>query len=523
MSGGFTISNPDGAFSNTGFSSFSGLGAGQSDMAPGITLTGATAGLFSELITLSSASDNAALPAATLDVTGTVISPAAPGFTQLGGGNATSSLAGGTLNLPSITGSAFNVVITTVGGGTVNGGGFTFWPSDNIELGVANAAGAGVEHGAGELLAGSFSVSGDAGFTNHGLNAFSGLKAGATLAGLDVSLTPNAPGDYTETITLYPSSLEAGGYSPLGPEQLVIEGESALCFRAGTEILTPSGPIAVERLRIGDPVETLHRGAQPIKWIGRRCYDGRFIAGNHLMLPICIRAGALAPGMPIRDLWVSPGHAIQVAGVLVPAWRLLNGATVVQPQSVARVEYFHLELDWHEIVFAEQVAAESYFNATGRLQFQNGAEFALLHGEVPEGAGLGRTESGFGLEAIQRRGGARQAGFGALRGFIDIAGPATLSGWAQHVDAPEVPVCLDVLRGGRRVGRVLANRYRADLRTAGLGSGCHAFELTLPAGLSGALEVYRANDRATLRHTAQASSRASEDNAQAGSLRKKLL
>ncbi len=37
-------------------------------------------------------------------------------------------------------------------------------------------------------------------------------------------------------------------------------------------------------------------------------------------------------------------------------------------------------------------------------------------------------------------------------------------------------------RTGLRIGRVLANRYRADLRSAERGSGCHAFRFPLPPG-----------------------------------------
>jgi Hint domain len=60
--------------------------------------------------------------------------------------------------------------------------------------------------------------------------------------------------------------------------------------------------------------------------------------------PICIRAGAFADAKPIRDLWVSPGHAILHEGVLIQAEKLVNGATIVQlPRD--QVEYWHVELD----------------------------------------------------------------------------------------------------------------------------------------------------------------------------------
>ena len=64
-----------------------------------------------------------------------------------------------------------------------------------------------------------------------------------------------------------------------------------------------------------------------------------------------------------------------------------------------------------------------------------------------------------------------------------------------------MPVCLDVLLDGRRAMRVLANLYRADLRQAGLGSGCHAFEVTLPGGTTGTVEVRRSADDTQLPQT----------------------
>jgi hypothetical protein len=78
LGGNFTISNASGAFTNTSFSSFSGLAAGQADTLPVITLSGTNAGNFSELITLSSAGSNSSgyngtLANITLDVTGNVL------------------------------------------------------------------------------------------------------------------------------------------------------------------------------------------------------------------------------------------------------------------------------------------------------------------------------------------------------------------------------------------------------------------------------------------------------------------
>ena len=56
---------------------------------------------------------------------------------------------------------------------------------------------------------------------------------------------------------------------------------------------------------------------------------------------------------------------------------------------------------------------------------------------------------------------------------------------------------LDIYAGGQLIGQTLANRYRADLQQAGLGSGCHSFEFTPPSGLDfvpNAVEVRRSLD-----------------------------
>jgi Hint domain len=161
---------------------------------------------------------------------------------------------------------------------------------------------------------------------------------------------------------------------------LIIE-DNTPCYYRGTRILTPRGEVPVEELVIGDTVVTLSGEAKPIRWIGRRAYDGRFIAGNRQVLPVHIAAGALFPGLPARDLWVSPGHALYLGGVLVACEHLINGATIVQVDEVEQVEYFHIELDTHDIVFAEATAAETFVDCDNRLMFSNGAEYARLYPE----------------------------------------------------------------------------------------------------------------------------------------------
>jgi hypothetical protein len=288
------------------------------------------------------------------------------------------------------------------------------------------------------------------------------------------------------------------------------------CYAAGTRIATAAGQVKVEDLAIGDWVETFHGALQKIKWIGKRNYDGKFITGNKDILPICIKRNAIDDNVPARDLFVSPGHAIGIDGALIHAFRLVNGVSITQSPSVAYVAYYHIEMDGHEVIFAENCPAETFIDEDFRTQFQNAPEYrALYPGQRAASATcLPRLEDGFALHAIQQRLNAR-AGIvprpethGALRGFVDQPGPDICTGWAQDLDNPESPVCLDIFLDGARVGRVLANFYRADLRQAGLGSGCHAFRATLPAGRSGRLEIRRAIDGAELPWTEAARAQA---------------
>jgi hypothetical protein len=273
---------------------------------------------------------------------------------------------------------------------------------------------------------------------------------------------------------------------------------AAPCFCTGTRIATARGNVPVESLKIGDMVKTATQGFQPIRWIGRRAYDGRFIAGNHLALPVTIRRHALGHNVPSRDLHVSPGHAICEGGVLVHSWRLVNGVSITQAEAVKRVEYFHIELDRHTVIFAHNTPVESFLDNGCRAQFQNAASAPTA---APQKPCLPLIEDGYYLARLKARidaraGITRPAAPGPLRGNLDHAG-LLLCGWAQDEAAPETPVELDLLCGSVPVMRFLANKFCADLRAAGLGSGCHAFELTMPP-LTGLLTLRRVSDGAIL-------------------------
>ena len=180
------------------------------------------------------------------------------------------------------------------------------------------------------------------------------------------------------------------------------------CYCRGTMILTGRGEVAIEELAAGDRLVTRTGEVRPLIWVGRRSYAGRFLAGNPAVLPVTISAGALADGMPHRDLRVSPLHAMYLDGVLIPAILLVNGASITQAVAAERVDYFHLELETHDVIIAEGAPSETFVDDEGRQMFHNASE------RPAEAASAAiyyapRVESGYLLEAV-RKGIAARAG-----------------------------------------------------------------------------------------------------------------
>lgn len=163
------------------------------------------------------------------------------------------------------------------------------------------------------------------------------------------------------------------------------------CFAAGTRIATESGHARVESLRPGDIVRTAAGRLAPIRWVGCSRVDlARHPAPAHAA-PIRIRANAFAPGQPARDLFVSPEHCILISGALVPAGALTNGATIARVDGLARIDYWHVELDRHDILLAEGLPAESYLDTGNRALFAGESGVRALHPDfagAPDAAAL---------------------------------------------------------------------------------------------------------------------------------------
>ncbi|WP_375466175.1 Hint domain-containing protein [uncultured Methylobacterium sp.] len=151
-------------------------------------------------------------------------------------------------------------------------------------------------------------------------------------------------------------------------------GQWTVCFTSGTRIRTTRGEVAVEDLIVGDLAVTASGGCRPIRWIGHRTMEPRRHPRPEDAQPIRIRAHALGDNHPARDLLISPRHsiALDVLGeVLIPAAALINGSTIVQ-EDVDSVTYWHVELDSHDLLVAENQPAESYLDLGNRNFFGQG-------------------------------------------------------------------------------------------------------------------------------------------------------
>ena len=150
--------------------------------------------------------------------------------------------------------------------------------------------------------------------------------------------------------------VDASGKATIHADATVIP-----CYARGTLISTTRGEVAVEKLRVGDMLHTANGGSSAVVWLGHRHVDCNRQLNKEEAYPIRVSKDAFGSGLPKRDLWLSPKHAVFVNGALVPIQCLINGTTITQDIK-PRVSYYHIELTEHNVIFAEGMPAESFLD-----------------------------------------------------------------------------------------------------------------------------------------------------------------
>jgi hypothetical protein len=202
-----------------------------------------------------------------------------------------------------------------------------------------------------------------------------------------------------------------------------------LCFCAGTRILTQRGEVAVEALRVGDPVVALvHGGLLPVRWIGQRRVRPLHYRNPDHAHPVRVQAGAFGPNMPHRDLWLTPGHRVLVDGHLVRIDTLLNDATIAQVEQ-DEVWVWHVELDRHDVLLADGMPSESFLNVGNRDAFEDGPVVRLDPDFLPRDADFLAADADETCLPVQRE----PALLAALR--TRLLARAVELGWTRTGDA----------------------------------------------------------------------------------------
>jgi len=180
-----------------------------------------------------------------------------------------------------------------------------------------------------------------------------------------------------------------------------------ICFTPDTRIATPDGPRLVGELCEDDEILTKDDGPQKVRWIGGRRMSGARLYAMPELRPIRIKAGAVGMDVPDADLLVSPQHRMLLKGkmaealfntdeVLVAAKDLLNDHSIVVDRHMQHVNYVHLLLDRHQIVFANGLETESFHPASMPLEAVAADQQQALLDRVP---GLERDGSAYGAFA----------------------------------------------------------------------------------------------------------------------------
>ena len=153
------------------------------------------------------------------------------------------------------------------------------------------------------------------------------------------------------------------------------------CFLRGTKVRTTEGERKIEDLAIGDLLPTMFGGLCPVQWIGRYSYQKSDPSKRwaEIARPVRIARSALAPNVPHADLYVTAAHSLVVDGVLVPAELLINGTTITRYEPDGdELEFFHIKLESHDVVYAEGAAAETLLDVSEL--FSNFADYLRRYG-----------------------------------------------------------------------------------------------------------------------------------------------
>ena len=177
--------------------------------------------------------------------------------------------------------------------------------------------------------------------------------------------------DNLEVQSITPRSVANSFFSRAATNRSV--DNTIVCFGPGTEILTPAGYRPIDEFQPGDPVLTIDGVIKPVVAVFREAKNA------DTGWPIRFEAGALGVGMPDRPLYLSGNHRIfcqsklveKMFGspsVLIPAKRFVDMDNVSHDAVSGQIDYTHLELNEHSVIWANGAPVESCFLGSMTVQ-----------------------------------------------------------------------------------------------------------------------------------------------------------
>ena len=154
---------------------------------------------------------------------------------------------------------------------------------------------------------------------------------------------------------------------------------------------TPEGEVAVEALVPGTDLVLADGGTGRLRWTARRAVLPANMpdARRAVWPPVRIRRGAIAPGVPSRDVLVSASLGIRLprvlmpTGALVPAAALVNGRSILREPEDAPCRYAQPELERHAVLLAAGLEVESLADRSDRSSFANVLDAPTPRGPAP--------------------------------------------------------------------------------------------------------------------------------------------
>ncbi len=143
-----------------------------------------------------------------------------------------------------------------------------------------------------------------------------------------------------------------------GPERLPRKGMKFVGIEARTRLTTSFGDVPAHLLRVHDTLRTVDRKYVKIRKIDVLKLDRDFLSLHADAMPVRIPAGAIAAGIPQRDIFLAPDQAITVGSGSFDT-RTIDSRTMLSRPKVVRelceqVSYYRLILDTEATVYAEK-------------------------------------------------------------------------------------------------------------------------------------------------------------------------